>query len=391
MTTPAILVVDDSATARRAMVQSLQQIGYSQILQACSGEEALDILSRSSVDLVILDIEMPGMNGMAVLWVMKRDPQFKEIPVIVLSGAQELETAATCIEAGAEDYLNKPYNPIILRARIESSLEKKKLRDLDRIRLIEIQREKELLEITQSRLSKELDDAARYVRSILPAPIKTTTHAIDWHYEPTGELAGDSFGYHQIDNDHLAIYLLDVCGHGVGAALLSVSVINAIRTSSINGIDFYDPASVLEGLNATFPMERNNDMYFSIWYGVYHLPTQTLRHASAGHPPALLLLPDEGIEEINEPGPITGLMPFSRYRSSLVLIPSGAHLLVLCDGTYEVNKADGALLDFEEFKLFVDQNCRSENAFGKLLDWIRSMNGPGPLDDDFSIIRVHFP
>jgi len=391
MSSPSILVVDDSATARRAMVQSLQKIGYSEILQACSGEEALEILFRSSVDLVILDIEMPGMNGMAVLWVMKRDPLLKEIPVIVLSGAQESETAATCIEAGAEDYLNKPCNPIILRARIESSLEKKKLRDLDRVRLIEIQREKELLEITQRRLSKELDDAAHYVRSILPAPIKTTTHAIDWHYEPTGELAGDSFGYHQIDNDHLAIYLLDVCGHGVGAALLSVSVINAIRTSSINGIDFYDPASVLEGLNATFPMERNNDMYFSIWYGVYHLPSRVLRHASAGHPPAFLLLPGEGIEEINEPGPITGLMPFAKYRSSSVSIPSGAYLLVVCDGTYEVSKSDGALLDFEEFKLFVDQNGRSEHAFGKLLDWIRSMNGPGPLADDFSLIRIHFP
>ena len=83
MSSPSILVVDDSATARRAMVQSLQKIGYSEILQACSGEEALEILFRSSVDLVILDIEMPGMNGMAVLWVMKRDPQFKEIPVIV--------------------------------------------------------------------------------------------------------------------------------------------------------------------------------------------------------------------------------------------------------------------------------------------------------------------
>jgi sigma-B regulation protein RsbU (phosphoserine phosphatase) len=302
-----------------------------------------------------------------------------------------LETAATCIQAGAEDYLTKPYNPVILRARIESSLEKKKLRDLDRVRLIQIQREKELLEITQNRLSKELDDAARYVRSILPAPIKTSTHAIDWHYEPTGELAGDSFGYHQIDNEHLAIYLLDVCGHGVGAALLSVSVINTIRTSSINGIDFYDPASVLEGLNATFPMERNNDMYFSIWYGVYHLPTSTLRHASAGHPPALLLLPGQGVVEINEPGPITGFMPFSRYRSSSISIPPGSHLLVLCDGTYEVTKANGELLDFDEFKLFVDQNGRSEHAFRKLLDWIRLMNGPGPLDDDFSIIRVHFP
>ena len=390
VTTPVILVVDDSATARRAMSRSLEQLGHSRVLMAGSGEEALEVLSANSVDLVILDIEMPGMNGLAVLWMMKRDSLLKEIPVIVLSGDQELETAATCIEAGAEDYLHKPCNPTILRARIDSSLEKKRLRDLDRLRLIQIRREKELLEKTQKRLGKELDDAARYVRSILPDPLSAPV-LIDWHYEPTGELAGDSFGYHFIDDDHLALYLLDVCGHGVGAALLSVSAINAIRTSGIVGVDFLDPASVLGGLNASFPMERNNEMYFTIWYGVYHLPTRTLRHASAGHPPALLLLPGGGILEVNQPGLVTGLSPVATYRSASLEIPSGSRLMIVCDGTYEVTKANGEWLDFEEFKSFIEENGRSENACGSLLSWVRSMNGPGPLPDDFSLMRIFFP
>jgi sigma-B regulation protein RsbU (phosphoserine phosphatase) len=259
MTPASILVVDDSATARRALVLLLEKLGYSKILAASSGEEALEILSNRPVDLVILDIEMPGMNGLAVLWVMKRDSLFKEIPVIVLSGSDELETAATCIEAGAEDYLHKPYNPTILRARVESSLERKRLRDLDRLRVLEIQREKDLLEKTQKRLSKELKDAAQYVLGILPDPVATATHSIDWHYEPTGELAGDSFGYHHIDDEHLAIYLLDICAHGVRAALLSVSAINAIRNSVIKGADFRDPSAVLDGLNEAFPMERREE------------------------------------------------------------------------------------------------------------------------------------
>ena len=386
----SILVVDDSATLRRVLVQSLEKIGFTAILQAPNGEEALEILSKNPVDLVVLDIEMPGMNGLAVLWMMKRDPLLREIPVIVISGSDELETAATCIEAGAEDYLHKPYNPTILRARVESSLEKKRLRDLDRLRVLEIQREKDLLEKTQKRLSKELKDAAQYVLSILPDPVQTTSHTIDWHYEPTGELAGDSFGYHRIDDDHLAIYLLDVCGHGVGAALLSVSAINAIRTSGINGVDFLEPSAVLEGLNEAFPMERNNDMYFTIWYGVYHLPTRTLRHASAGHPPALLLHPDGGIEEVNEPGMITGFMSGTRYQSSSMVIPPGSKLLVICDGTYEVKKPDGQWLEFEEFKEFLNTHGRKEDVFQNLLGWVRSMNGPGPLADDFSMIRVHF-
>lgn len=390
MTPASILVVDDSATMRRVLIQSLEKIGFPKVIPASSGEEALEILSKNPIDLVVLDIEMPGMNGLAVLWMMRRDPLLKEIPVIVISGAEELDTAATCIEAGAEDYLHKPYNPTILRARVESSLEKKRLRDLDRLRVLEIQREKDLLEKTQKRLAKELEDAAQYVRSILPNPVSTLSHTIDWHYEPTGELAGDSFGYHHLDDDHLAIYLLDVCGHGVGAALLSVSAINAIRTSGINGVDFLEPSAVLEGLNEAFPMDRNNDMYFTIWYGVYHVPTRTLRHASAGHPPALLLHPGGGIQEVNEPGMITGLMPGTRYKSSSLEIPSGSKLLVICDGTYEVKKDDDAWLEFSEFKEFMEKYGRKEDAFQQLLGWVRSMNGPGPLSDDFSIIRIHF-
>ena len=390
MTPASILVVDDSAMMRRVLIQSLEKIGFTTIIPAASGEEALEVLSRSRVDLVVLDIEMPGMNGLAVLWMMKRDPLLKETPVIVISGSDELETAATCIEAGAEDYLHKPYNPTILRARVESSLEKKRLRDLDRLRVFEIQREKELLEKTQKRLSKELDDAAKYVRSILPDPVATPSHTIDWYYEPTGELAGDSFGYHHIDDDHLAIYLLDVCGHGVGAALLSVSAINAIRTAGIKGVDFLEPSAVLEGLNEAFPMDRNNDMYFTIWYGVYHVPTRTLCHASAGHPPALLLHPNKEVLEVNEPGMITGLMPGTRYKSSSLEIPPDSKLLVICDGTYEVKKPDGAWLEFSEFKEFLEKHGRKKDLFQQLLEWIRSMNGPGPLADDFSIIKIHF-
>jgi sigma-B regulation protein RsbU (phosphoserine phosphatase) len=385
-----VLVVDDSRTMRLILIRSLNELGFKNITEAADGCQAINAALEKPFDLMLLDMEMPEMNGMEVLREVRNNPALKGLPIIVISGADQMENAVRCIEEGAEDYLPKPFNPTLLSARVTSSLEKKRLRDLDRLRLLQLQTEKDNLEKTQQRLTKELDEAARYVRSILPEPVDSPT-IIDWHYEPSSELAGDSFGYHQIDDDHLAIYLLDVCGHGVGAALLSVSVINAIRTSSINGIDFHDPAAVLDGLNAAFPMERNNEMYFTIWYGVYHLPTRTLRHASAGHPPALLLLPGQGVVEINEPGPITGFMPFSRYRSSSISIPTGSHLLVLCDGTYEVTKADGELLDFDEFKLFVDQNGRSEHAFRKLLDWIRSMNGPGPLDDDFSIVRVHFP
>jgi sigma-B regulation protein RsbU (phosphoserine phosphatase) len=385
-----VLVVDDSRTMRLALIRALNSLGFHNITEANDGRQALEAVQAKSFDLMLLDMEMPEMNGMEVLAAMRLDPRLEGVPVIVISGAEQVELAVQCIEAGAEDYLTKPPNPTLLRARVTTSLEKKRLRDLDRLRFAQLQAEKENLERTQRRLDKELNDAALYVRSILPDPV-ALPNAIDWHYEPTGELAGDSFGYHQIDDDHLAIYLLDVCGHGVGAALLSVSAINAIRTSGIKGVDFRDPGAVLGGLNEAFPMERNNDMYFTIWYGVYHAPTRTLRHASAGHPPALLLHPEHGIKEVNEPGMITGFMPETVYVSSSLEIPPGARLIVICDGTYEVTKPDGTLLGFDEFKEFMAGIGAEPDCFMRLLTWLKTLNGPGPLDDDFSLVRIQFP
>ena len=99
-----------------------------------------------------------------------------------------------------------------------------------------------LLQKHAGRLEEELSDAARYVMSILPAP-RSDTPKTEWLLVPSTELGGDSFGYHEIDDDHIAIYLLDVCGHGVGAALLSVTVINVLRASALPKVDFRDPAA----------------------------------------------------------------------------------------------------------------------------------------------------
>lgn len=249
------------------------------------------------------------------------------------------------------------------------------------------------LEKTQHRLDRELDEAARYVRSSLPEPLAEPL-AVDWCYVPSTELAGDAFGYHWIDDEHFAIYLLDVCGHGVGAALLSVTAINVIRSGVLYGTDFRDPAAVLGALNKAFPMERHGGMYFTVWYGVYHTPTRLLRHASGGHPPAFLLPPDGnqgGIEEVRSRGMIIGLMPDTTYTADTVRIAPGSSLIVFCDGAYEIIKSDGTLLDFEEFKDFVAKNGRSSDAFEKLLAWLHSFNGPGPLEDDLSLVRIAFP
>jgi CheY-like chemotaxis protein len=142
----SVLVVDDSRTMRLSLIRALNELGFDNIKEAKNGRQALDLVLKEHFDLMLLDMEMPEMNGMEVLLALKNNPQLGGLPVIVISGANQIENAVRCIEAGAEDYLPKPFNATLLRARATSSIEKKRLRDIDRVRLAQLQTEKDRTE-----------------------------------------------------------------------------------------------------------------------------------------------------------------------------------------------------------------------------------------------------
>jgi len=380
-----VLAVDDNQSNLDVLQRRLERHGLT-VVTAVNGRQALEKIAAQPFDLVLLDLIMPELDGYQVLQELKNDPLHRHLPVIMISALDELDSVIRCIESGAEDYLPKPFNPTLLRARISACLEKKALRDAE-------QRHLQTIEETKKRLDGELAEAAHYVRSILPEPT-TTPLPIDWKYQPSTELGGDAFGYHWIDDEHFAIYLLDVCGHGVGASLLSVTAINVIRSGSLPKTDFRDPGAVLSALNTAFPMEKQNNMYFTIWYGVYHAPTRSLRHASGGHPPALLLTPDgnggQQCQRLRVPGLIVGAMDDLVYQSQSCHLPPGSRLLVLCDGCYEITCQDGRMLEFDEFADFMQKHGAEPEGLERLENWVRELNGPGPLDDDFSIVRILF-
>jgi phosphoserine phosphatase RsbU/P len=382
-----ILVVDDQPENRDVLVKHLERQGH-RTAQAEDGQRALAMLSREAFDLVLLDVAMPEMEGYLVLERMKGDPQLRHLPVIMISAVDEIETVVRCIEAGAEDFLSKPFNPTLFRARIDASLEKKFLRDQERSHLHRI-------EETQKRLANELQEAALYVVSILPPPM-AEPFRITWAYEPSTELGGDSFGYHWIDENHLAIYLLDVCGHGVGAALLSVAAINVIRFAALRNTDFLDPGQVLSSLNEAFQMENHNNMFFTIWYGVYDVTARSIRHASGGHPAALLLRSEASgadvLEELRCPGMLVGAMPNVSYQSATSLVPENSRLFVFCDGAYEIARPDGSRLDFDnDLVPYLLRNGRSVDIPERVLTWVRSLHGSEALADDFSFLAIDFP
>jgi DNA-binding response OmpR family regulator len=151
----SVLVVDDSRIMRLSLIRALNELGFDDIKEAKNGRQALELALKQPFDLMLLDMEMPEMNGMEVLLTLKNHPQLSGLPVIVISGADQIENAVKCIEAGAEDYLPKPFNPTLLRARATSSIEKKRLRDLDRVRLTQLQAAKDRTEAANSLVTEK--------------------------------------------------------------------------------------------------------------------------------------------------------------------------------------------------------------------------------------------
>ncbi|MCF6312994.1 MAG: SpoIIE family protein phosphatase [Verrucomicrobiales bacterium] len=384
-----ILAVDDNEINLQILVACLEGLGH-QTQSAASGEAALTLLHDEDFDLVLLDVIMPGIDGFEVLSTIKNDAELRHLPVIMVSGLEEMDAVIRCITTGADDFLPKPFDPVLLRARIDACLERKFLRDQEKNYL-------QTIELTQQRLQSELGEAAKYVRSLLPEPM-LDPFQIDWLYQPSTELGGDAFGYHWIDEEHFAIYLLDVCGHGVGASLLAASAINVIRAESLADTDFREPARVLEGLNRAFPMENQNDMYFTIWYGVYHAPTRSLHHSCGGHPPALLLPPatDPHTDsapaiQVRCPGAAIGVFDQREFKSDRITIAADSDLLVYCDGVYEITRPDDSLVELEDFEKQATTCARQNDGLQQLFNWAKEQNPIRPFDDDYSIVKIHFP
>jgi adenylate cyclase len=164
----ALLVVDDSEDNRYTLTRRLSREGYANIATATNGREALEMLQAQPVDLVLLDIMMPDMNGYEVLERLKADPHLRHIPVIMISAIDEIESVIRCVELGAEDYLSKPFNPTLLRARVGASLERKKLQDQVRAQAADLAAWNQTLEQRVADQLAEIERVGRLKRFLSP-------------------------------------------------------------------------------------------------------------------------------------------------------------------------------------------------------------------------------
>jgi serine phosphatase RsbU (regulator of sigma subunit) len=241
-------------------------------------------------------------------------------------------------------------------------------------------------------LARDLETASRYIRSLLPPPMRLGPVRTEWYFQPSALLGGDALGYFQLDASRFAGYLIDVSGHGIGAAVHTVSVLNVLRQRALPGVDFARPEQVLQRLNAMFSMEEHGGLYFTMWYGVYDMQTRNLVYVSAGHHAAYLVSADRlSFQPLKTRNPVVGAMPDHCFQSAQVRVPEGSMLHIFSDGLFEVESVDGHLGRLSELEpLMLGAPMAGLTEPERLVMGARERARPGPPDDDVSLLTVTF-
>ncbi|MGE5615375.1 MAG: PP2C family protein-serine/threonine phosphatase [Bacillota bacterium] len=241
-------------------------------------------------------------------------------------------------------------------------------------------------------LDRDLDQAWHYIQSLLPPPLADGPIRSDWVLVPCARLGGDAFGYRYLDASHFAFYLIDVSGHGTGAAMHAVSVINVLRQNILPAADYLDPGKVLTTLNDMFRMETHGNLYFTVWYGVYDLAASTLAYASAGHHPAFIVEPArENAIPLRTPNAPIGVTERPSFKSAAAVVPPGSMLYLFSDGVYEIVASDGTNWGIEDFvKVMTQRPVAGMTESLRLLQAVRELARNPSLDDDFSLMAFNF-
>jgi sigma-B regulation protein RsbU (phosphoserine phosphatase) len=267
-------------------------------------------------------------------------------------------------------------------------------REINLAEIIQTQHEllntRQQLAEAQTKLRREFDDAAKYVRMMLPPPL-SGRETIEWEFQPSAHLGGDGLGYRRINADQIAFYVLDVTGHGLGSALLAVTALEFLRSRQLRQIDFSKPSEIIQRLNLTFQMKDHAGKFFSVWYGVYSRSAQQITYSSSGHPAALLFEEKDGKFSVSKTapgGPSLGVLPDITVPETTIDFPSTSQLCVFTDGLYEITDANGGHGSYDEFLAYLKGEVAAENPpYESMLRWLDLARKSNAIDDDVTLLR----
>ena len=332
-----ILVVDDNEANRDLLSRRLRRGGH-RVEVAEDGVRALELLAAAPFDLVMLDIMMPGMNGYEVLARLKADPALCHVPVIMITAVDDEASIVRCIEMGAEDYMPKPFNPALLRARVGSSLAKKQLHDRE--------------QTYAAGLARELDIGRRIQQGFLPARLPASDGwELAARFAPARQVAGDFYDAFALPHRRVAVLVADVCDKGVGAALFMAlfrSLFRALAEQRFASAPPGDPpaAALLDVITSTNDYigrtHSDANMFATVFFGVLDLASGSLWYANGGHEAPVVLAADGSVRaRLGVTGPAVGLMPDLAFRVEEARVGPGEQLLAFTDGVLDARAPSG--------------------------------------------------
>lgn len=389
-----ILIVDDSEDLRKLLSFTLIKSGY-EVIEANDGIEAMEKAHIAKPDLILLDIVMPQLDGFEVCKRLKDDEHTTHIPVIFLSGKTDTADKIKGLEIGGSDYIAKPFDKGEIIARVQNQLK------IQRLTHELIEKNRELTE-KQRRLDEDLRAAGGIQQSLLPQKYPNIKHLdIAWKFIPSYLIGGDIFNFIQLDENNVGFYMIDVSGHGVPSALVTVSVSQALQPLNGNvtkrstdtpiGYEISSPKKVLEMLDAEYPINRF-EKYFTMIYAIIDVLKGNIIYSNAAHPPPILLSRDGNHELLDKGGTIIGMdgiLPFEEEKKNL---HKGDKIFFYTDGVTEFQNHkdefygdDRLIAVLKENK---DKNIR--DIIDSVISSIKDFGGNTAFQDDISLVGIEY-
>jgi len=383
-----LLVVDDNADNRDILGRRLERLGYRDLAYAADGLEAYERLSEGSYDAVLLDVMMPRMGGVELLERMRDENRLEDTPVIMISAATELDTVVRCIELGAEDYLPKPFNPVLLRARLGTVLDKRRLRAQVRAQL--------------AALERDLAQARAQQLSMVPTefPTRVGGHAVSVHaaMHPAREVGGDVYDCFEVSRRVLCVVVGDVSGKGMPAALFMARARSVVRATTLQIVELTGrtpaPDEVARLVNAELCRNNPSGMFITLFLGFLDLAERRLDFVNAGHVRPYRLGAAGAVGEIScEAGLPLGIIEEARAPLTSVTLEPGEGIVVITDGLPEMLDPAGQFYRIE--RVLADLQELGAAAPEPLITEIcsRALRFAGDADqaDDVTALALRLP
>lgn len=376
-----VLIVDDEKSNRQILEAYLLSEGYL-TFQASGGQEAMQLTKEISPDMILLDVMMPEMDGFAVCHFLKNDPATKIIPVIIITALDDRETKIRGLEVGADDFLTKPVNPLELKARVRS--------------LIRVKRYYEQIEDMNQKLMANMAKAQKIQRALMPKEFpQTKEFHFQAFYQAAEMVGGDYYNVFPVDEENICLYVADVTGHGLDAAMLTIFIketINGYIRQTFTKGQIFSPRLCLVELDEKFKAEDfPEDIFITIFLGFINLKNRTFTYSSAGFVEFPYVFGPRGVWQLHCPGSlIISYGSLGEYEEKTLALHPGDRILFYTDGLVEQRTTSGEIYGPERLKRLLEnyQSIGKENLLSEIISSVQSFAGGSTFQDDIVLLQL---